>query len=563
MYTKATPVTIAIPGGKAMIKFQQTSNRLVLTFLLVSVFATASLFSQSVTKRIGEIKYISQNSYYINLGSKQGFAAGDTLSVLRNGRLIAQIVVDNIANLSSSCKLLTQRSKIRQGDRVEGLVTMTNLGFEKEETKSSQVRLPGQGNKSKRTVRKTRKSQANKTKGRLSVQLFWLDDKSRSNSDYFQLGLRSKFKVQKFLNSPFDLRLRWRSRGHKRDHVLSNILSDNEWKHTVYELGLVYSKDDSPYEVSLGRILSHRIRGIGYVDGGFFSYKINGFMRLGVVGGTQPGLRGSSFQTDEQKMGLFVNFEKGDYKSQRFDATIAFSGRYNKGDVSREFLYLQNSYWMGSKLSIYQTVEVDINRGWKKDDAHDRLQLSNFFVSTRFSPTKFISLNASYDARKTIRVFETRSIPDSLFDETIRQGLHTGITLNLPYRLRFSGNFGMRFRKGVIKNTISASGALSARQIFNTWATVSLRLSYFSTMFTKGYRPNFSIRLPVVRGLAVNFAGGSYIYQTGIQTTYSSWAESTGYYRINRWLFANFGYRIYFDQRLKSGRLFVETGVVF
>ncbi|MFQ5444787.1 MAG: hypothetical protein ACE5EK_09240 [Nitrospinales bacterium] len=290
---------------------------------------------------------------------------------------------------------------------------------------------------------------------------------------------------------------------------------------------------------------------------------MNSRWRIGVAGGSQPGLRNSALQTSEQKFGFFLNFEKGDYQTQRISSTVAFSGTYHDGTNSREFVYLQNNFWMSKKFSVYQTVEVDFNRGWKQDYSDRSMQFSNFFISSRYSPADFISINLSYDTRKAVRVYETRSIPDSLFDETARRGFHSGVTFRLPHRIRLSGNLGIRLRQGELKNTTSASGALTIRQVFNTWATLNARVAYFSTMFSKGYRPYVSMRFPIKRGLAINVGGGSYIYETGGDRSYDNWLETNGYYRVNRKLFVNFGYRMFLNERLRSGRLFLESGVVF
>lgn len=72
-----------------------------------------------------------------------------------------------------------------------------------------------------------------------------------------------------------------------------------------------------------------------------------------------------------------------------------------------------------------------------------------------------------------------------------------------------------------------------------------------------------SVRLPLTRGLSVTLSGGSYIYDTGGKTTSNNWVEAEGYYRINRRLFASFGYRTFVNSNFDSGRLFLETGIVF
>lgn len=567
MSTTAGLVTIVTPTA---------GPKMISRFLIAGIFffGTASLWGQTshpqerteLVRRVGEVKYISQQSYYVNLGKKHGISAGDTLLVKRNGQVIGKLVVENLANLSASCRLLFQNPTVRQGDVVETfvLIEIPEPGIRESVVPRSRSQEQAiSRRKSGSTSTTSGKKSSNRIKGRIGVQSVWFDDRSGSNLDHSELSIHSRLEVEQFLGLPWEFRARWRSRGLHRDRAVSSSVSRNEWRHRAYELALVYGDDDSPYEFGFGRVQSNRIRGLGYIDGGLFSVKLNDLWRVGLAAGTQPGLRTSAFQTQEQKVGVFLNFEKGDYQRQRFLSTVAFSGCYHLGEVSREFVYLQNNFSAGSQFSIYQTVEADLNRGWKTDLGNGSVQFSNFFLSSRYSPSDFISFNISYDARKTIRIYETRSIPDSLFDETTRRGLHSGISLRLTPRIRLSGNFGIRFREGERSNTTSATGSLSLRQIFNTTATLDARVSYFSAQFTNGYRPSASLRIPVLRKLSFNFGAGSYIYQTGSRTTKNNWLEAYGYYHISRRFYANFGYRTFFDKRLESNRIFLETGIVF
>ncbi len=90
-----------------------------------------------------------------------------------------------------------------------------------------------------------------------------------------------------------------------------------------------------------------------------------------------------------------------------------------------------------------------------------------------------------------------------------------------------------------------------------------MRVAYFSTQFTKGYRPDVNLRIPVSRNLSFDVGAGSYIYQTGNLTTRSHWLEAQANTYLSRRIYANVGYRAFFDDRLESGRWFVETGLIF
>ena len=530
---------------------------------LLYLIGTASLSAQRLEKRVGEIKYISRETYYINMGTQHGISAGDTLLARRNGSIAGALLVEHVSKLSSACRLLSQKQPLKIGDRVEGSVLVKNENIPPESPAKSDTSLPPASTQPQKKTTPRSPPTRNRLTGSAGIQTLWSDDKSGSNQDYRQVALRTNLSVKQIFGMPLELRLRWRSRLHDRGQTLSSAIPDQEWTHSVYELGLRYENPTSGLEFGLGRILSPHVRGLGYLDGGLFSLKLGAPWRVGVAGGTGPNLRNSQFQTDEQKFGVFVNFERGEFRSQRISSTVAFSGCYHSGVTSREFVYLQNSFWWRSKFSLYQTVEADLNRGWKRNNGESRLQFSNFYISGLVNPTDILSFNFSFDARKNIRIFETRSIPDSLFDESLRKGLHSGFSLRLPQRMRFSGNFGVRFREGNLQNTFSASGALNVRQPFRTWVTVSLRLAYFSSQFTKGYRPDINLRIPVLRNLSFDVGAGSYIYRTGTLTSRSHWLDAQANTFLTRRIYANFGYRTFFDDRLNSGRFFVEAGLVF
>lgn len=539
--------------------------RSALACLLYFILSMPILAQQ--LKHVGEIKYISQQLYYVTLGTEHGVNIGDTLTVKRRNLRIGRLIVENVARVSSSCKLLEQTTVLKQNDIVETIAVLQATATPMEKTKvperrPSLLKSRTAKEKTRRSRRKTR-LQSNRIRGRLSLQALFFDDRTNAALDYRQLGLRTKVTVERFLGLPLQLRFRWRSRSIHRDRVLGDTVDQDDMQHNLHEFGLIYESQKSPVEVGLGRILSPEIRGIGYIDGGLFSYKLNTHFKVGFAGGTQPSVQNSAFQASRQKFGLFCNFSQGDYQSQRISSTLAFSGSYNKGVNSREFFYLQNTYSFGSRFSVYQSVEADLNRGWKNNTGQGSFQISNFFLSSRYTPFKFLALNVSYDARKLVYTFESRSTPDSLFDASTRQGLRSGFTLRLPSRIRLSGNFGVRFRQSNFDNTFSMSGNLVVPQIFRTWATVNARFSYFTTTFAKGYRPNLDIRFPIMPGLVMNLGAGSYINEIGGRILRSNWLETNGYYRINRRLFLNFGYRAFIEQQLKSGRLFLESGIVF
>lgn len=531
-----------------------------LLLFLVLVLNLQPVYGQVLKTINGHVKYISQEAYYVDIGSGDGLSIGDILTVIRNGRSVGQLEVQHIAESSAACALLNSAGSIIH---IKDVVRMRVKNSEqiKPEVSTPKMKPSSKFEKSrvtKKTPRRKKKRKTNNISGSIGLQSVIFQDKTGRGSDYNQFGVRSRLKIKQLAGTPFELRFRSRSRTHDRETTFNPLISGNNWTHSVYELSLIYASDLSPYTLGFGRIRSNKIRGLGYIDGGLFSYKMTSNWSLGLAGGSEPQLSTSSFKAKNQKFGLFVNYEI----ERKLSSTIAFSGSYNNSNISREFFYLQNNYMVGGKLSIYQTVEVDLNRGWKSDTGNS-FQLSNFFINARYSPIKPLSLNVSYDRRKMVRVFETRSIPDSLFDESARQGLRTGFSLNLPYRTRLFGNFGVRFRSGELSSTTSFSGGFSARQIFNTNVSVNSRISYFSTMFSQGIRPTLQLRIPVSRKFSTTLGAGSTIYKIGQQTTTNYYLDGSAYFRLHRFLYFNAGSRLFIDKKLESNRLFLELGSTF
>jgi hypothetical protein len=403
---------------------------------------------------------------------------------------------------------------------------------------------------SKSQVKNLRKTEGNRVRGNLGMRVVSFNDQDDSSLDYRQFGVHSRLRVERLFNTPLEFGFRWRSRAHQRERELTATQAEDNWTHSLYEFGLTYHDPTAPVEFSAGRILSPYIRGVGYIDGGLFVYRLHHNWRFGVTGGLQPNLSTSSLQSEHRKFGTFVNYTAGDYQTRRFSSSVAFSGSYRSGDVSREFVYWQNTFNAGSGLSLYQTVEFDMNRAWRKDSTGTSLQMSNLFLSASYAPWKSVNFTLSYDARKQLRTFETRSIPDSLFDEAMRRGLRGGITIRLASTISLTGNAGVRFGRDGLGNTMSAGSALNFRRFFGTRASLSTRLSYFSTMFSSAYRPNVYVSLPVMRKIRTYISVGGYLYDTGGRTTKNWWSELGGTWYTNGLLYVGFGYKNYWQGQL-------------
>jgi len=81
------------------------------------VARAAAAADPGVAPRIA-VRYLSADHVYLDAGLAEGVAVGDTLTVARDGRAIATLVVVHAADHSASCTVVFAAEPVRAGDAV-------------------------------------------------------------------------------------------------------------------------------------------------------------------------------------------------------------------------------------------------------------------------------------------------------------------------------------------------------------------------------------------------------------------------------------------------------------
>ena len=126
----------------------------------------------------------------------------------------------------------------------------------------------------------------------------------------------------------------------------------------VYEAALTYDDPLAKWSYGAGRILVRDLRGIGYLDGVVGRYHTSQQMSFGVFGGTEPDLRTSEIRGDVMKLGGFASYDSRRNEWGRVQGVLALAGSYESGEIDREFIYQQVSYARSSKLSLFESAEL-------------------------------------------------------------------------------------------------------------------------------------------------------------------------------------------------------------
>ncbi len=470
-----------------------------------------------------QIKYLSAENVYIDAGKADGIQTGDSLLVKRGSESIAALRVTYTADHSAACQIMTQQSELQVGDVVKPirLHEETELEIPAESRTRTQPRPRSRSHRDRTDQLKIR--------GSASANWYHFSDVSTLRYTFNQPGFRLNLRLANVLAKNYNFELVTRGRYSMRTTRVSSRLPENEWRNRLYKVSLSYDDASAMFNYKIGRIISNTFSGVGYIDGLQLQQNVSENFRYGLFAGTQPQWQYSSVQTSLQKYGAYLNFSNGDYSIGRYEGTLAAAGEYHGATVSREFLYVQNSY-NTSRFNIYQSADVDINRDWRKERAGESVSLTNLYVYSNYRITADFAMGLSYDNRKNYYTYEIRSLADSLFDDAMRQGFRGTVRLKLPGRIHVFGNAGLRTVDSDQKNALSYALGINKYDLTPLRLFTGLYASSFSNHYSDGYHGSLRLGKTFRAGHDAELAFGTYAYN--LRTTKSS--------RRNQWLRFNF-----------------------
>ncbi|UCD64891.1 MAG: hypothetical protein JSW34_05520 [Candidatus Zixiibacteriota bacterium] len=517
-------------------------------YLTLAVALGTSAFAGD-TSRPCCVTRVSGRAIYLDGGTRDGFHLGDTVALVRRQETIAVALITRVAETAAAAELSKQIRPVQVGDVAARLDALPQAASG-----------PAAQDRPAASVEKKDRPKS-RLKGTVSLQGFWRHDMTDSELDRYQPALRTRLEVTNVAGSDLSLKMRHRSRLYHRARAIRIGQDTNDWVHRLYELGLFHEVEDSKADWAVGRVLSPYVRGVGYVDGGYLAYRIHPNFRIGLAGGVVPNRVNSEPDFDRRKLGVFASFESGTYATGRLAFTAALSTEYDNSTVSRDFIYVQGTYSRNQLLSLYQSVEIDLNRDWRYDRTDERFSFTNYYANASVNITGNASVFFSYDARKNIRYIEVMDTPDSLFNDDVHKGVRAGFNLRLFSRLHFRSTAGMRFREDQFDDNKFASASLRLIRFPLVRHSIMLSMHVVETHFTTGYRPMLSYRFPLSRRVMLNLTGSGYIYKAGSIKTSYYYGEARTSYNFARRYFISGSYRQYFDDELKSIEVSTELGV--
>ncbi len=475
-----------------------------LAFLLAASAAAASPEAR--------IRYLSAEQVYLDAGLAAGFAEGDTLGVLREGRTVASLLVLHAAEHSAACRILASRVALAAGDRVRGVQRSAPPAVAVPPAaprRSRDPAAPAPGSPASRA-----------SSGRFSGSLRFAWDAYRDDAaaarDYDRLSATLGLRGEQLAGRDLRLDLRLRQRTVKRTGAA------DEQRLRLYAAAIEYGASRGRWHLAAGRLGGGRQSGAGALDGLLVGRRL-GDAELGGYFGAMPDWNEEGLRDRGTRGGLYLR--------QRLASaqwSLEAVGERLAGESSRDYL-LAGSSWQRGALSLRERLELDWNRGWRGDRAADALQVSALNVGADWRPHADFGLGLRVDSRATPLDGEQRTLPDSLFQEARSQGSSLSLSWRPLPGARLGARAGWRSRAGSARGTASWGLDLGIDAPALPHLHLDLRLSGFDGEAARGLSPSADLRRRFRAGHELGLAAGAYLYTPrDLEARHNRWLRAEG-----------------------------------
>jgi hypothetical protein len=502
------------------------------------------------------VTYRSDTSVYVSGGRGAGLAVGDRLALVAGQETIAELEVVFLAEHSASCKVIREARPLKAGERLVRLgaprPAPPPASTEREISVAPSDAPLAQPYAARRDLVRT-----TRLVGGASVGYGTFQDRSGSGRDIQEQSARADFAAHDLGGMPLEARVRGSSRQIERSGLrLDRNASDSRQR--LYEASLSWAPPDGRFSAAGGRLGAYPFVSLGYLDGVLAQARVASGVRVGAFGGRTPDALDVALPTGA-KYGAFVRFGgEGTAPGE-----LVFSGgrEFAGSEVSREYVGQQGQLRSGS-LWLFERVEVDLNRGWRRDRAGNGAEVSEAGAQLTWRASPQVDLSLSYDRSRNYWSALTRILSSEVFDRRLRQ------TVRAEARLTRAGGAGFwlggsaRSEEGSPDPSLAAYAGLSSPRLLSL--NVALEGSYYET--------------PTIRGMLASVRGGrglrgghrldvSYTAQryeaggSGWRT--SQWVRGSGYGQLPGGVFSRADVEYAIQDDLPGLRALVEIGYRF
>lgn len=484
-------------------------------------------------RTVFSVRYIAQGAVYIDAGSNEGIVPGMIVEISRRGagaaaidrQRVATTVVTAVATASAVCEIQSKALDPATGDdaSLSSADEMTRVRTDVNQGRRHylQVLEFTDGDPLEDEIReyvpRPPLEEVNRLRGRIAFERTAIIDHDSAAASSSENGAVIRIDWSRIGGSYWTLTGYWRGNLTSTQSASQTTLLD--LMNRTYQIGLFYANPKSDWRFGIGRLILPWASSLGAIDGGYAARKVTRKVTVGMFAGTNPDPTQWNYAPNRQTIGSFVNMETGSYDNVHWSGTAGIAFTRVNWRPERQYVFLENNYSIGRKFSIFQTAQADY-RDPKLMNGATGAQLSQSFLTLRYTPRKRISFDVSDNYFRGVPTFDQRLIGTGLLDQYLFTGLSGGVRIEPIDNLMVTANFGNSRRNGDTSHAVNQAYGVTWRRMPIWDLRLDVRYSSFSSSFGSGSYESVGVTRELLDGLRLQFQGG-------IQNTQSAYVSQT------------------------------------
>ena len=539
-------------------------------------------------RTVFRVKYVADGVVYLDGGSSAGLGEGMKLEVLdsnlpvqqgaivdvSDARVISEVQITAVAETSSVADIHDPKRPVKVGDLaylsagdVQALIQQRTLSATRKYPAVVAFTLDdAMDEEAHDDLPRPPLPSVNRSRGMFGFDYMGTRSGGSTSMTDSSVGFVTRMDVTRIGGTYWNVRGYWRGRITSTSAASQPTMQD--LINRTYHLNMTYENPNSRLVAGFGRLYLPWAPSLDTIDGGYFGARFSHGGTAGVFAGSTPDPTSWSYNPDGKIAGAFINFEGGSYDDLHYTTTSGLGINALKWQITRPFVFFENSISYKRYISIYDSLQADSPSG-NQVVAAPGAGLSRNFLTVRIQPNARFEFDVNHTYFRDIPTFDPQLIGTGLLDKYLFQGFSIGARLQVVKQVWVYTDIGQSNRSGDAKSSLNQAYGLTFNRIPWVGLHADLHYSQFNSSFGTGSYRAFSLARNVTEGLQLQVLLGDESFtssltsnnrskfinataQTALGAHYylqGGFTVDRGSMNYNQWMFT-LGYR--FDSRSKS-----------
>jgi hypothetical protein len=516
--------------------------------LLIPVF-TLRVFAQSETAgekpSVYRVKYISDNTVYVDAGHNADLVEGMKLSVIdpppdnaindgirfRGYPHVAELNVVSVADTSAVCEIISSAGELKIGE----LAFLTpnsaedrHLAETAKEAESYPILISfTSGDPVDQEFRATHvESTAEPPMGVMRARFgFSYGGINESGMNSTQVGMMIDADMTHIGGTYWNFTGFWRGYLNTSSASIPGASTQTltDLIDRTYHLGFTYQNPYSPNTYGIGRLYLPWAPSLSTIDGGYMGHKIGRITTVGAFAGSTPDPTSWSYNPNQQIAGSFVSMEDGDFNHFHYMSTAGLAINTIDWRVSRQFAFFENNLNWKRYISFYNSMQIDAARTSPyAGGGSNPTGITQTYNSVHFQPIQLVTFGVNYNYFRNLPTFNPLLIGTGLLDNYLFQGLSGDVRLDLPKHISLYTSIGQSKASTDTKKSLNESYGITFGNIGHTGLFLDLHYTQFNSSFGSGQYESVSVSRSLTDTLHLQVLAGIQRYSSPLTSNSSS-----------------------------------------